>query len=60
MSLILSIILFTIINNSMWICLPSKIWKINRMSQRTKEFPTKNSGDYNNQWNEITGQTDLN
>ena len=30
------------------------------MSQRTKEFPTKNSGDYNNQWNEITGQTDLN
>ena len=34
--------------------------KSNRMPQRTKEFPTKNSGDYNNQWNEITGQTDLN
>ena len=32
----------------------------NRIPQRTKEFPTKNSGDQNNQWNEITGQTDLN
>jgi hypothetical protein len=29
------------------------------MSQRTNEFSTKNSGDSNNQWNEITGQTDL-
>ena len=34
--------------------------KNNRMPQRTKEFPTKNADDWNNQWNEITGQTDLN
>jgi hypothetical protein len=30
------------------------------MSQRTKELPTKNADDYNNQWKEITDQTDLN
>ena len=47
--------------NSSWqyVCLP-RYEKNNRMSQRTKEFPTKNSGDNNNQCNEITGQTDLN